>query len=86
MKTGKEWLRMSKTASTEYLFSSARVRALETRLLGNARLAQLTDVRTLDELSAALGQEAPSENTRLKNAFDSVAAMIPFIWKYFPRI
>lgn len=68
---------MSKTASTEYLFSSARVRALETRLLGNARLAQLADVRTLNELSAALGQEAPSENTRLKNAFDSVAAMIP---------
>lgn len=78
-------------ASTEYLYASARIRAMENSMAGRERLERLLDMKTAGDALASLGDcgmipvkgadgTVDRESTLLaflQNAYDTVLEMVP---------
>lgn len=76
---------------TAYMYASARVRALETRIIGRERIEQLADAPGMDELYARLGEfgvtlvrdargrvlDEPTLQGILKDAMDNILEAAP---------
>ncbi|MBQ3483168.1 MAG: V-type ATPase subunit [Clostridia bacterium] len=67
----------------DYLYASARVRALENKLVGNARIRQLLEMKSAEDLRAALaamgyvGEVEQMLHAMLREGFDTVCAALP---------
>ena len=67
----------------DYLYISARVRVLEGKLVGNARIRQLLELKSADELRAALaamgytGEVEQMLHAMLREGFDTVRVALP---------